>query len=202
MASEPNKPASLLTTASEKAGREHVEIVEYHGLEPKSQLYSPHVDTSDVDEQKLMRKVDMWLIPWLTLLYLLCFLDRASIGNARLYGLEKDLGINGKQYNLALTIFFIAYAIFEVPSNVFLKRLRPSIWLSLLMLLWGIVMTVQGLVHNYGGLLGTRWTLGILEGGFFPGVAYYFSCWYKRSEFGFRLAIFQSATTVSTQYLL
>lgn len=83
MASEPNKPASLLTTASEKAGREHVEIVEYHGLEPKLQLYSPHVDTSDVDEKKLMRKVDMWLIPWLTLLYLLCFLDRASIGNAR-----------------------------------------------------------------------------------------------------------------------
>ena len=58
----------------------------------------------------------------------------------QLYGLERDLGINDRQYNLALTLFFVAYAIFEVPSNVFLKRLRPSVWLSLLMLLWGIVM--------------------------------------------------------------
>lgn len=88
--------------------------------------------------------------------------------------MEKDLGINDTQYNIALTIFFFSYSIFEVPSNVFLKRLRPSIWLSLLMLLWGVMMvralhcplhypsqltyilrqTVQGLVHNYGGLLG------------------------------------------------
>ena len=80
------------------------------------------------------------LIPWLSFLYLLAFLDRSSIGNARLYHLEQDLHINDNQYNIALTIFFFSYAIFEVPSNVFLKRLRPSVWLSLLMLLWGVMM--------------------------------------------------------------
>ncbi|KAI0687390.1 MFS general substrate transporter [Cytidiella melzeri] len=163
----------------------------------RSQLYNPNVDTSSVDEKKLMRKLDWWLIPWLSFLYLLSFLDRTSIGNAKLYGLEKDLGISDTQYNIALTIFFFSYAIFEVPSNVFLKRLRPSVWLSLLMLLWGVMMTVQGLVHNYGGLLGMRWMLGLFEAGLFPGVNYYLSCWYKRSEFGIRAAVFFSAATVS-----
>ncbi|KAL0954000.1 hypothetical protein HGRIS_005157 [Hohenbuehelia grisea] len=160
-------------------------------------VYNSHIDTSSVDERKLLRKLDMRLIPWLSFLYLLSFLDRTSIGNAKLYRLEQDLNMTDNQYLLTLTIFFFSYAVFEVPSNVFLKRLRPSLWLSLLMFLWGIMMTVQGLVHNYGGLLGMRWMLGLFEAGLFPGVNYYLSCWYKRSEFGLRAAIFFSAATVS-----
>jgi MFS family permease len=155
------------------------------------------LDVSQVDERKLVRKIDLRLIPWLSLLYLLSFLDRTSIGNAKLYGLEKSLHLTDKKYLFALTIFFFPYALFEVPSNIFLKRLRPSLWLSGLMLLWGIMMTVQGLVHNYGGLLAMRWMLGMMEAGFFPGVAYYLSCWYKRSEYGLRVAIFFSAASVS-----
>ncbi|KAF8825596.1 hypothetical protein HHX47_DHR6000312, partial [Lentinula edodes] len=65
------------------------------------------------------------------------------------------------------------------------------------MFCWGIMMTVQGLVHNFGGLTGMRWMLGMFEAGLFPGVNYYLSCWYKRSEFGIRAAIFFSAATVS-----
>ncbi|KAF8271580.1 MFS general substrate transporter [Lactarius quietus] len=155
------------------------------------------LDVSEVDEQKLVRKIDLRLIPWLSLLYLLSFLDRTSIGNAKLYGLEKSLHLTDKQYLFALTIFFFPYALFEVPSNIFLKRLRPSLWLSGLMLLWGIMMTAQGLVHSYGGLLAMRWMLGMMEAGMFPGVVYYLSCWYKRSEFGIRVAIFFSAASVS-----
>ncbi|KAK7025169.1 high-affinity nicotinic acid transporter [Favolaschia claudopus] len=160
-------------------------------------VYNAEVDTSEIDERKLVRKLDLALIPWLSLLYLLSFLDRTSIGNAKLYHLVPDLNMTDDQYLISLTVFFFSYAIFEVPSNVFLKRLRPSIWLSLLMLLWGVMMTVQGLVHNYGGLVGMRWMLGTFEAGLFPGVNYYLSCWYKRSEFGIRAAIFFSAATVS-----
>ncbi|TFK39767.1 MFS general substrate transporter [Crucibulum laeve] len=183
------------TTASAAASTEHSD--REASLHPTTALYNDGVDISGVDERKLMRKIDIALIPWLSLLYLLSFLDRTSIGNARLYNLEKDLHITDNQYLLSLTIFFFSYAIFEVPSNVFLKRLRPSIWLSLLMFLWGIMMTVQGLVHNFGGLMGMRWMLGMFEAGLFPGVNYYLSCWYKRSEFGIRAAIFFSAATVS-----
>ncbi|KAF5373271.1 hypothetical protein D9615_007392 [Tricholomella constricta] len=160
-------------------------------------LYNAHVDISGVDERKLLRKIDFALIPWLSFLYLLSFLDRTSIGNAKLYHLTVDLHMTDSQYLLTLTIFFFSYAIFEVPSNVFLKRLRPSIWLSILMFLWGVVMTLQGVVHNFGGLMGLRWMLGVFEAGLFPGVNYYLSCWYKRSEFGIRAALFFSAASVS-----
>ncbi|KAF8507966.1 MFS general substrate transporter [Hysterangium stoloniferum] len=161
---------------------------------------TPEFDFSSIDEKKLVRKLDWALVPWvISLLYLLSFLDRTSIGNARLYNLETDLHINDNQYAIALTIFFFSYVYYAVPSNVFLKRLRPSIWLSFLMLLWGIMMTVQGLVHNYGGLLGMRWLLGMFEAGLFPGVCVTINseCWYKRSEFGIRAAFFFSAATVS-----
>lgn len=161
------------------------------------QLYNPHVDVSGVDERALIRKIDMRTIPWLSFLYLLSFLDRTSIGNAKLYSMETDLHLTDIQYLLCLTIFFISYAIFQVPSNIVLKRLRPSIWLSTLMVGWGIMMTVQGLVHNFSGLMAMRWLLGMFEAGLYPGVNYYLSCWYKRSEFGIRAAIFFSAATVS-----
>ncbi|GLB41654.1 putative MFS general substrate transporter [Lyophyllum shimeji] len=160
-------------------------------------LYNAHVDVSGVDERKLLRKIDIALIPWLSLLYLLSFLDRTSIGNAKLYNMTVDLHMTDTQYLLTLTIFFFSYAIFEVPSNIFLKRLRPSIWLSVLMLLWGVMMTLQGVVHNFGGLMGMRWMLGVFEAGLFPGVNYYLSCWYKRSEFGIRAAVFFTAASVS-----
>ena len=120
---------------------------------------------ADVDEKKLMRKVDYRLIPWLSVLYLLSFLDRSAVGNARLYGLEKELKITSNQYNIALTIFFFPYALFEVPSNILLKRLRPSIWFPLITMLVGICMLSQGLVHNYQGLLVARFFLGVTEAG-------------------------------------
>lgn len=183
------------TTSRHEEDKLEGEKASYHNSETAN--VDVEHDFSTIDEKKLLRKLDWALVPWLSLLYLLSFLDRTSIGNAKLYGLEQDLHISDTQYNIALTIFFFSYAIFEVPSNVFLKRLRPSIWLSLLMLCWGIMMTVQGLVHNYGGLLGMRWLLGMFEAGLFPGVNFYLSCWYKRSEFGIRAALFFSAATVS-----
>ncbi|SJL04084.1 related to MFS transporter [Armillaria ostoyae] len=160
-------------------------------------LYNAHIDVSGVDERKLLRKLDIALVPWLSFLYLLSFLDRSSIANAKLYHFEEDLHISDNQYLIALTIFFFRQISYKVPSNILLKRLRPSIWLSTLILLWGVTMTVQGLVHNYGSLLGVRWLLGAFEAGLFPGINYYLSCWYKRSEFGVRAAVFFSAATVS-----
>ncbi|KAF8710273.1 MFS general substrate transporter, partial [Rhizoctonia solani] len=153
--------------------------------------YHADVDTSQIDEKKLLRKVDMRLIPWLSLLYLLSFLDRTSIGNAKLYSLEEDLGLTDKQYLIALTIFFFSYSIFEASSFKYISQTSTALHMAF------CAHTVQGLVHNYGGLLGMRWMLGTFEAGLFPGVNYYLSCWYKRSEFGIRAALFFSAATVS-----
>lgn len=151
-------------------------------------------------DKKLLRKLDLHLIPWLTLLYLISFLDRTNIGNAKIDGLLTDLHMSQNQYQASLSIFFISYALFEPLTNVLLKRLRPSIFLPLIMLLWGICMVCMGLVHDFSGLAAARFFLGMFEAGLFPGVNYYLSCWYKRSEFGIRAAVFFSAAALAGSF--
>ncbi|KAJ9666207.1 hypothetical protein H2201_003641 [Coniosporium apollinis] len=150
-----------------------------------------------LDEKAILRRMDLHLIPMLALLYLLSFLDRGNIGNARIEGLVEDLHMTGPQYNWTLTIFFFSYAAFEVPSNLLLKKLRPSIWLPTIMVAWGTVMTLMGLVKDYKGLLITRFFLGVTEAGLFPGVAYYITMWYCRHEAQFRQALFFSAASIA-----
>ncbi|KAI4627897.1 hypothetical protein J4E80_002032 [Alternaria sp. BMP 0032] len=150
-----------------------------------------------LDEKKILRKMDLRLIPMLALLYLLSFLDRGNIGNAKIEGLTEDLNMTGAQYNWCLTVFFFTYAFFEVPSNLLLKKLRPSIWLPTIMVAWGIVMTLMGIVQSYEGLLIARIFLGVTEAGLFPGVAYYITMWYARHEAQFRQALFFSAASVA-----
>ncbi|KAK0736553.1 major facilitator superfamily domain-containing protein [Apiosordaria backusii] len=150
-----------------------------------------------LDEKAILRKMDMRLIPMLALLYLLSFLDRGNIGNAKIEGLQEDLGLTDDQYNWCLTAFFFTYAAFEVPSNLMLKKVRPSIWLPAIMVAWGVVMTLMGIVHNFTGLLTARIFLGVAEAGLFPGVAYYLTNWYKREEMQLRQAMFFSAASIA-----
>ncbi|CAG8179825.1 unnamed protein product [Penicillium salamii] len=148
-----------------------------------------------VDEAAVLRKMDIRLIPMLSMLYLLAFLDRGNIGNAKIEGLVDDLHMTGPQYNWTLTVFFFTYCVFELPSNLLLKKLRPSRWLPLIMVAWGIVMTLMGVVKDYGGLLATRLFLGVA--GLYPGVAYYITLWYPRHRAQFRQAMFFSAASVA-----
>lgn len=89
-------------------------------------------------ERRLRRKCDIHIIPVLFVLYILSFLDRINIGNARIQGLESDLKMKGNDYNVALLIFFVPYILLEVPSNILLKRIKPSTYLSTLITLWGM----------------------------------------------------------------
>ncbi|KAI8943323.1 hypothetical protein NX059_001341 [Plenodomus lindquistii] len=152
---------------------------------------------SPKETKKLLRKLDWAILPLVSLMYLLSFLDRSNIGNARLAGLERDLGMTGWDYATAVSVFFPFYIISEVPSNLAMKKFRPSIWIPSIMIAWGIVMTLMGIVHNFAGLLAARMALGLAEGGLFPGVAFYITLWYKRSETGSRIAIFFSAATAA-----
>ncbi|KAH8811337.1 MFS nicotinic acid transporter-like protein [Xylogone sp. PMI_703] len=152
-------------------------------------------------EQKLLWKLDLTLIPWLCILYLLAFLDRTNIGNAKIDGLQADLHhISTGQYNASLSIFFVSYAVFEPVTNVLLKRWRPSVFIPVIVIVWGLTLTFTGFVKNWSGLMAARWFLGLAEAGLFPGINYYLSCWYKRSEFGIRAAIFFSAAAVSGSF--
>merc|ERR1712000_62616 len=123
---------------------------------------SLHENTSDEvfdnkSTKRLLRKMDTHLLPFLALLYLLSFLDRANIGNAKLAGLEESLNLTGKwDYNIAVSVFFPFYVAAEIPSNLAMKRFRPSIWIPFIMIIWSAMTCVMGAVHNFGGLLATR----------------------------------------------
>lgn len=121
-----------------KSGEKQVEDVKVEGetgLHDDSHLESG-AEWDEASVQRLIRKIDWRLIPFLALLYLLSFLDRTNIGNARLDTLEADLGMSGLQYNHALAIFFPFYVAAEVPSNMAMKRFRPSVWIPIIMLAW------------------------------------------------------------------
>lgn len=92
--------------------------------------------TEHSQDRKLLWKLDLKLIPWLSFLYLISFLDRTNIGNAKVDGLQQDLNMSDSQYNLSLTIFFISYSVFEPLTNILLKRLRPSVFLPIIMIWW------------------------------------------------------------------
>ncbi|KAJ3576510.1 hypothetical protein NP233_g372 [Leucocoprinus birnbaumii] len=127
----------------------------------------------------------------------LSFLDRSNVGNARLAGLERDLDLQGLDYNIVLAVFFPFYVAAEIPSNIMMKRTSPSLWISLIMLVWGACMTLMGFVQSFTGLLFARMSLGLAEGGLFPDVAFYITLWYRRHETGFRIAVFFSAATLA-----
>jgi len=145
-------------------------------------------------EKALLRKLDMWIIPPVMLLYLLSFLDRVNIGNARLYGLEEDLGLTGSQYQIAVSLLFVTYILSELPSNLVIKKFTPSRWISFITTAWGIVATLTGIVQSYQGLIACRIILGALEGGLFPGLTIYLTMFYTKREYALRIGyLFVSA---------
>ncbi|KAK1957566.1 major facilitator superfamily transporter [Colletotrichum sublineola] len=149
------------------------------------------------EERQLVRKIDLFLMPMLWIMYILNYVDRTNIGNAKIAGMQKDLSLTDDGYAWVLSIFFFGYLICEVPSNMILSRSRPSVFLPGIMLVWGALSALMSISKSYGALLGFRFVLGCIEAGFFPGVLYLLSCWYTRAELGKRFAIFYTAAVLS-----
>ncbi|CAF3986836.1 unnamed protein product [Rotaria sordida] len=152
---------------------------------------------NELDDKKILRKLDLHLIPTMTLLYLLSFLDRVNIGQAKLNGLTISLKLSSIEYNICLSVFFITYAVCEIPSNLILKKCRPSRWIPFTMIAWGTVVTFMGLVNSYQSLLVCRLLLGATESGLFPGATFYLSSWYKRRELSWRVSILFSGASLA-----
>lgn len=150
-----------------------------------------------IDQKKLMWKIDLCVVPPLALLYFLAFLDRVNISNAKVLGLPKALGLKGDQFNTALTLFFVPYIFFEVLSNYCIKIVRPHIWLSGCIFLFGIVTIGMGFVKNFGGLAACRFLLGIFESGSFPAIFYILANFYTPKESQRRFSTFFSCTCLA-----
>ncbi|KAG2227300.1 hypothetical protein INT45_004255, partial [Circinella minor] len=147
-------------------------------------------DKEQQQEQQLVRKIDLHVIPLFCTFYFVDFLDRSNIGNATIAGLQTDLKMTGPELSVAVSAFFITFIIFQIPSNMVLKRIGARWWLSFIMLVWGIITVSMAFVKNFTGLLITRLLLGAAESGFVPGILYQLSRIYKPQELGFRIAVF------------
>jgi sugar phosphate permease len=148
-------------------------------------------------ERTVWRKLDRWVLPICTIFYLLSFLDRSNIANARVAGMQTSLKMSNYQYSIALTMTYIPYIAAEFPSNLLLKYVGPRWMLPTMVTIWGLVATMQGVVKTYSGLLACRFFLGLMEGGLFPGLVLYLSFFYPRERLQIRIATFFASASLS-----
>lgn len=149
------------------------------------------------EEKRLVWLIDIHMLPCICGLYCLNHLDRSNIANARIGGMSLDLNLSSTDYSLAVLIFFLGYILAEIPSNMMMPQLRPSIFLSLLTFSWGLVAACFSLVQTKQALISLRFLLGLIESGFFPGLVYYLSSWYRKRELAKRIGLLYSAAICS-----
>ncbi|KAG4410573.1 hypothetical protein IFR04_016292 [Cadophora malorum] len=164
-------------------------------------LDKPQVQASrhdqDIDEKythkeqrKIIHKVDRRLLIVLGLMQAVSFLDRANISNANIAGMEEELGLGiGTRYSIVLLVFFGPYILLQFPATLAIRKIGPRVFLSTIVLIWGVVMICFGFVHDWKALTALRILLGALEAGCFPGQYYLLSMWYSRYDMHKRFSI-------------
>lgn len=125
----------------------------------------------------IYRKISWHLLPLLFLLYVVAYLDRINIGFARLQ-MNADLGFSDTVYGFGAGIFFLGYFLFEVPSNLILHRVGARLWITRILIVWGVLSAATAWVESASGFYTLRFLLGVGEAGFFPGIIYYLTNWY------------------------
>ncbi|EPE24755.1 MFS general substrate transporter [Glarea lozoyensis ATCC 20868] len=156
---------------------------------------------SDEHEQLILknarRKVDKRLLIWYSFVYLIMRIHVSNITNTAIINIEQGTGIKKQLGNLtsqqwawALSVFYYPYLAFEPLATLMLKKFSPSVWMSRIMLTWGIISMCQSATQNYAGILACRFFLGLAEAGFYPGVLYHLSFWYPTHKLPLRIAFF------------
>jgi ACS family tartrate transporter-like MFS transporter len=136
------------------------------------------------------------LVPFLFLLYIVAYLDRINVGFAALQ-MNQALGFSATTYSFGAGIFFLSYALFEVPSNVILARIGASVWIARIMISWGLVSSAMMFVRGAASFYTLRFLLGLAEAGFFPGIVFYLTCWFPARERARTIAAFMTAVLIA-----
>ncbi|KAL8848452.1 MAG: hypothetical protein Q9221_006503 [Calogaya cf. arnoldii] len=184
----------MLSDTAEKTGLGNPDSSIDHDESPESPaLYSSK------EEQAVLRKFDRHLVLFIALLYMLGFLDRSNIGNAKIAGMSDDLHLNSSQYEWTLRSFYITYVLFEWMPILY-TVLSPSTYIAFCVLTWGAIASLQALATSYASLCFLRALLGISEAAFSPGVPVFLAFFYKRDELAFRIGLFISAAPLATSF--
>lgn len=152
--------------------------------------------TAAINEQALVRKITWKIIPFVFILYVISYLDRANIGYAALQ-MNKELALSSEAFGFISGIFFIGYFMFEVPSNIALNRYGARKWIARILLTWGVISVGCGFVRTAEQLYVLRFLLGVAEAGFFPGIIVYLTFWFRQKELATTVALFTAAIPVS-----
>ena len=148
-------------------------------------------------ESRTIRKLQIRLIPFLFLLYVVAMVDRINIGFAALT-MNQELGITSQQFGLVAGIFFFGYFLFEVPSNLILHKVGARVWIARILLSWGLVATLTGLAQSLHQLYFARFLLGLAEAGYYPGIVLYLTYWIPQREQARMLGLFLTGYPVTS----
>jgi len=183
----------------------------YRDFSPIAEL---NLENWQATEKALVRRLDMTLLPTLWILYLNNYLDRTNIAQARLNGMDRDIGLTGDDYNLAVSILTIGYMLAQLPSNMLLTRVRPSIYLPVTCIVWSSVAIATAGVKNAQHLFAVRFFLGYPRGSPIPRresapyrddqsdiqAVFLMNCWYTRKEIALRTAILYSGLVLAQAF--
>ena len=145
---------------------------------------------------RTLSRVSRRLVPFLFALYVFAYLDRVNVGYAALF-IRRELHFSDTVYGTGAGLFFLSYAVFDIPSNLILLRVGPRRWIGLLMVIWGIISASMPLVHTPGQFYLLRFLLGAAEAGFFPGIVLYLTYWFPRQQRARAIARFMAATAIA-----
>jgi len=144
-----------------------------------------------------LKKLHSKIIPFVIICYFVANLDKTNISIAALQ-MNADLGLTASMYGLGVGMFYISYIIFEIPSNVIMTRIGARIWIARIMITWGIVSAGMSLVHTPTQLYVMRFLLGMAEAGFTPGIIYYISCWFPKSNRARAMSFFYMGSVLAS----
>lgn len=149
-----------------------------------------------MDAHALYRKITWRLIPYLFLLYIVAYVDRVNVGFAAL-DMKRQLNFSDTVYGTGAGIFFLGYAIFDVPSNLVMQRVGTRLWIARIMITWGAVAACMSFIHSPGSFYTMRFLLGVAEAGFVPGMLLYLTYWFPSHERARAVAKFMTATSLA-----
>ncbi len=157
----------------------------------------PEWPFGDAMEARVTRKLQLRILPFAMLLYLVSFLDRLNVGFAALT-MNKALGLTPAMYGLGGGLFFVGYVLVQVPSNLLLLRVGARTWIARVVIAWGIVSLCSAFVVGPWSFYAMRFLLGVAEAGFFPGMLLYLSLWFPARQRAVAIAVFMAAAPLST----
>ncbi|KAL3459729.1 pantothenate transporter [Aspergillus heterothallicus] len=185
---------SIVKTAQQGVKNDGSEISTHQGEVDANVFINPAIERSYV------RKMDLILLPLLSIMYFCRFMTGGNIGNAKTDGLDKDLGLHGEQYSLMMTLTNVPFAVLEPFVTVLVKRAGGDYVIPFLIFTSGIISLCQTAVKNYAGIMACRLLLACVQSGFFSGVVFYMTLFYKRNEMAFRIAVFYASATIASAF--